>query len=794
MHGFIRQLFDYDGSNLFPRTRPDAFVSCLYDSSAVGITTIGELIDTSYMDPSAAWETEMGWEPEFIYRLNPEQNRVTGDVFGTMKAAKISQIPGLKFDAVLSEDLSVTNIVGIAGEPDNPNCPNGIYPAGTLLETIIIDILTRGASIYDVIKYVSKCNFTVSLGSQTITNSQTLELEEGTQYVLDYGFVYTDGSFGPSSSYTNFAEMNSTGSNAPHFRNGILWADSSISEIKVTEAGTAIDRHQNPDCDYSNRPTITWNDEPEHCSITVKPGTKVYKIQVFYTANQSSPKKSNGDNSAQSLSAGSHEFTFTINAIGAKDVTPHNPVITRNDSNITDPHTLIINSTGSTYTDIVVKSMYDLQHPEEEPTGIWVGDDVSLASSVVRKFFDGYFTPNTGYDVDLFNTNNNTTGGKLSAGNIINAAYLDASSVAFTFENNIVKVEQSVPLYGVSSSNTVHLNMNYAGSTVTPKKSNNQDSDVIVEAGTIQLTGTFNASTDKDVNKYNPNVSIYEMHLYGGTHQWGDTDVSGYVNFFVYDGYYTPETGYASSDFQANNTGAYQTGGLYKLDAGCLPFDASCIVNNITFDVSNSNITYDSSHHRYNGTGYFSGITLGSTNTFKIDVSYGNSTVIANKLSGRPSSVSISAGKDSDTSTITYTAPVPEYHYIMVTTNYKDVSNSGEYSNVNELINNQNFVLHLNDTSTNNPNTYDSSIVEGLPGEIDGDGRYVIIVAAPSDYTNVIMYTNGTPVNNGANPIIFTSDSDAIPYNSGTGNTMYKLFRAKGRRSGVQLCTIKITK
>ena len=55
MDGVVRQLYDYDGSNLFPRTKPSAFVSDLYDSSATGITTIGELIDSSmpgeYRDP-----------------------------------------------------------------------------------------------------------------------------------------------------------------------------------------------------------------------------------------------------------------------------------------------------------------------------------------------------------------------------------------------------------------------------------------------------------------------------------------------------------------------------------------------------------------------------------------------------------------------------------------------------------------------------------------------------------------------------------------------------------------------
>ena len=140
MEGVIRQLYDYDGSNLFPRTRPDAFVSCLQDSVNTGIETIGELIDSSTPGTYTIDGSVMDYEPEFIYRIPVSDVEALGntDSSGTLKAVKLTQVSALHFNAVLSQDFTVTNGVGDA-------TLGKTYAAGTLLETIIIDMLSGGA-------------------------------------------------------------------------------------------------------------------------------------------------------------------------------------------------------------------------------------------------------------------------------------------------------------------------------------------------------------------------------------------------------------------------------------------------------------------------------------------------------------------------------------------------------------------------------------------------------------------------------------------------------------------------
>lgn len=747
MFGFVRQLFDYDGSNLFPRTRPDAFVSCVADSSAVNITTIGELVDTSYLDPNVAWETEMGWEPEFIYRINPEQSRVTGELYGTMKAAKISQIPGLKFDAVLTQPLPVSNVVGIAGT--TPNSPGGIYPVGTTLELIIREMLTAGVPVMDVVKHMPGCTFTVTIeGVRTvINNGAVLEYPEGAQYQLNYGYQFFDGYFDNPNGYIldDFVQYNNSGSNIEHFRNNKLYADVSISSIQVLD-GTVIKQEQvNPAYEYSSIYTLT-----------VESGSHTYYIKVNYSAMKCQPYKSDGSPSNQSIDAGSLSFMFTINSMDAFDVIPHDPSMGNTVLNI-----------GGTGSEIEIKSRYDVSNGTS--TGIWIGDTVELKAEVTRVIIDGYFTPDSSYDTDLFNSNNGTTNGVLNAGNSVSTVqYKGGNMIPETIttwhwpigNNNAIKIEKTANISNVTADTSVYFYINYGNSTIVPKKSNNTNSDVIVPSGTFTLEGHFNASTDRDVDTIRPDVSIYEVVLNGGSHQYGDTDVSGYVNFYLYDGYYKAGTNYANNTFHTNNPNSYNSGGLYKLDASCLPFDTSCIVNGTSFSVSN--IAYSSTNHYYHGTGYFNGITLGSTNTFKINVSYGNSTVTANKLSGRPSNASISASAASDTSTINYTAPLPEYYFYVLSNSSSNTDISTLYSNVKELLDNNNTAEHWSIIKTDLPNSITDNGVNGV-----GAGRKTVIAVSPADYNTFNLMVQG-------NPISF-SNIITMPY-SNIDSTQYKVF------------------
>ena len=779
MHGFVRQLFDYDGSNLFPRTRPDAFVSCLNNSDAIGITTIGELVDTSYMDPSADWETDMGWEPEFIYRVNPEQNRVTGDASGTMKAAKISQIPGLKFDAVLTEDLYVTNTVGLA-------TAGRLYYRGTPLEDIIRDMLTAGATPKEVLKYINSCVFSVTLNGEQISHNQQLSYDEGTSLLLDYGYTYTDCSFGPSADYSlaTFRTLHDVEINAGHFDSDVVWADSSISSIKLKEGSNVLENisDPNPEGYYSDPTGVRHHAYTDDYIFTVQAGTTTYNIVVSYTVMKCHLYKSNGDESSQSLSAGTFTFTFKVTGLAAKDVTAHDPIIIRADSNATPAATIITGPTFTGSTDVTVISKYDVVNGTS--TGIWADDSVNLTANLTRYLVDGYFTPNSDYDPAVFVQNNPSAyeqAGvyKLDAGNEVDDASwliggsLTAASRNYNQDTNELKVEGTLTMQGVASgSNTFDLNVHYADSTVTPIKSGGAPSSVTVPAGIITLTGAFNASVDKDVDKHNPSVNITNVYL-DDNPQPGDTSVSGYITYQLRDGYFTPGAQYTNSIFDNNNPSAYEQGGLHKLDASCLPFIIYGKANDINFNSTTPII----SNHVYSGTIYFNSVPLTYYNTFKVFVEYSNSNVAANKLSNRPSSKSITAGTVSASHVIEYETPETQYHYVMATTNTTKLENVN-YAYVNEILAADGYTTHLDESSTNSPSgTYVKTF---SPEEQVGAGRKVFVIAAPVYYNDAKIFVAGYDQNVPFTLIPVNGDNDGIPYSSNsTDNVKYRLFKYK---------------
>jgi len=110
------------------------------------------------------------------------------------------------------------------------------------------------------------------------------------------------------------------------------------------------------------------------------------------------------------------------------------------------------------------------------------GSSVTKTLSV-SNYIDGYFSPeNTAYTTATFNTNNNTTGGKLNAGCTKGAETYSAStgSVSGSTWTNT----------NLTSATTLTANVPYGNSTVTAKTMANQNSSKSIAAGTLTKTKT----------------------------------------------------------------------------------------------------------------------------------------------------------------------------------------------------------------------------------------------------------------------------------------------------------------
>lgn len=442
MDGVVRQLYDYDGSNLFPRTKPSAFVSDLYDSSATGINTIGELIDSSipgeYRDP--ATDTSVDYEPEFIYRIprKGSDSALLGEQNGTLKAVKLTQVSALHFDARLTENITVSYQVGQATIGKE-------YPAGTLLENIIRDMLTGGASIYDVKRNLPGISFDISYSSDgidyySLINDQTITANTGeTGYKVKIKFLFTDGSYGQTVGYTDalFTSLNNTSENSQWFVPGdptaippthpYLEAGSIPSMVSLKHEGTSDFSYNNPTsgAEYiASLPAITS-------------GTRTYVITVNYTAAQSTPYKSDALPSSNTIGAGAKDFIFKVTGVNVQvyDVEVGDMPSMRVGEfwhengyigvDVYDRNYILADDNAN----LILKSKYDVQ--ENSSTGIWTGDSVSLFTkkslypswtytvggepvimqladtsypvvSPVLYYIDGDFKPESGYPAELF--------------------------------------------------------------------------------------------------------------------------------------------------------------------------------------------------------------------------------------------------------------------------------------------------------------------------------------------------------------------------------------------------------
>lgn len=442
MDGVVRQLYDYDGSNLFPRTKPSALVSDLYDSSATGINTIGELIDSSipgeYRDPVT--DTSVDYEPEFIYRIPREgsDSALLGEQSGTLKAVKLTQVSALHFDARLTENITVSYQVGQATIGKE-------YPAGTLLENIIRDMLTGGASIYDVKRNLPGISFDISYSSDgidyySLINDQTITANIGeTGYKVKIKFLFTDGSYGQTVGYTDalFTSLNNTSENSQWFVPGdptaippthpYLEAGSIPSMVSLKHEGTSDFSYNNPTsgAEYiASIPAITS-------------GTRTYVITVNYTAAQSTPYKSDALPSSNTIGAGAKDFIFKVTGVNVQvyDVEVGDMPSMRVGEFWHENGYIGVDVYDRNYTpatdnaNLILKSKYDVQ--ENSSTGIWTGDSVSLFTkkslypswtytvggepvimqladtsypvvSPVLYYIDGDFKPESGYPAELF--------------------------------------------------------------------------------------------------------------------------------------------------------------------------------------------------------------------------------------------------------------------------------------------------------------------------------------------------------------------------------------------------------
>lgn len=774
MHGFVRQLFDYDGSNLYPKTHPGAFVSSNpeADSQVIGIKAIGELIPTA----------TAGYEPEFVYRVAENQTSSDTNQLYAVKLRDVSTLLGLDY-ARLSEPLTVTNPIGIAGTSES-EYPNG-YPAGTSLELVIREMLTAGTSIYDVLKVLTEASVSVILvNGIPVSNGGSVSISEGTNINISFDASFADGWFYGANGYDNETFDSNHNGQAPYFdaSNHRLYAGSPLNTVQLLENNVVVidasqgirDEMMDINGDHSGSHTFTYT--------TVMGNTnKVYEIKLIFGANTTQPYKSDGTVSHQTINGSTISYTFNLirAQVTEYDVVAHNPVVSSSTFNI-----------GTDYT---IRSQYDASNNTN--TGVWVGDTAFATFNKDFTFYDGYFTPETGWSVSDFETINAQQGNivngkllaactvpngsvtaKLNTNSSVNTTYQKTESsdhVSAQFSIN----EQNVLLNGaIVSSNTLKLDLPYSGNTTRALTSQGNNSNIDINAGKITFTSAFNASTDFDVIiGNNPKVRIEYVVIDGSIYNDGDilrnhsesseSDINGTIVFRYDDGNFTPSNGYNDNDFIDNNPGSYEELGIYYHDASCTIITVKKSINSVE-----SIATPVDSSISFTDAAFADGKL-----EFKLKAEHSASQYIPKKLSTRNSSVRFDSSIIiSDALTLYPDNPQQNYHFVMVTTS--DTSTGDTiYANVEQLLTGT--TVHFNDTSTAIPAIYTKtgSIFSNV-----GNYRNVFIVAAPVEYKVAKVYYSN--VDQGLTPVLVpvASSNNGIPYSANsTDNIKYRLFKFK---------------
>lgn len=700
MEGVIRQLYDYDGSNLFPRTRPDAFVSCLQDSVNTGIETIGELIDSSTPGTYTIDGSVMDYEPEFIYRIPVSDVEALGntDSSGTLKAVKLTQVSALHFNAVLSQDFTVTNGVGDA-------TLGKTYAAGTLLETIIIDMLSGGA-VPDVTRELPGAVFTIlyTTDGQTynpISNGGVINAGTTDELKIKYGFVYSDGKYSPASDYdiSLFEQFNNVVVN-----DGYYIEDGDNSYLKAGTTPVTLKMQGANDAEPVNAQT-----DPVETTVygpflieNIQEGDKIYTVTLNYSAGQSVPYKADGTQSGQKINAGQcAPVMFTVRGVQVEvyDVISRSPLDMGG-----------VQATGFNFNSrLHVINDYDLTH--NTSTGLWSDDGLKIGltkyfdntaapvdylrhdqggddSSVYGPVFDvlstGRFIPSAGYQNSVFISNN--------AGNVIESdtpfvvagcnytrpvsiklmngnSAVSTKTISYGNDSQSIMKKRSVvtsdltvgyyaaleyynnPIFdlanGVPAGNyMLKAVLPYTASSVTAKKSDNTNSSVVISAGNIEVnSSTFTIKEEIDVTPIRPRIEIIDISINGVTYQnggtvpYGSSDANKYaeIHFRYTDGRFESANTakYTVNEFDANNPGASNG----RLLAGCEP------TGNYTLYIDGVNTgQYTTAQVGINTINYpMTGITQGEK-LFTVSGNHTATSVVPIKKSTRESSVTIEAG------------------------------------------------------------------------------------------------------------------------------------------------------
>lgn len=704
MEGVIRQLYDYDGSNLFPRTRPDAFVSSLQDSNAEGIRTIGELVDSSTPE----------YEPEFIYRVNGTWEGIPTDSSGQMYAAKISEIPGLHLGSVLSADLHVTNTVGQA-------VSGHTYPAGTLLEDIIRDMLTAGLTIPDVVATLVNAEFiNVMVNNSPIANNGNMNMGDGDSLIITYGANFADGSFGPGENYDTsvFDSLHGSQStfDAEEHR---LYAGAYPVFMEVMRDSSLI---YTATSDELNRLLSTGTVNFSDLTLTVTSGTSTFVLVIQYTgqADGVTPYRSDGMPSTASIGSGSTTYRFTITSTTAYDVTASVPRC--EDDFRPAPFAVDVYDKNYVLSDynanFILKSGYDVSVGGDSSTGVWSGDSVALYTkkslfpdwelldegtgnparyekhdhtyvsvySPVVSYDDGKFTKEAGYPLATFNSNNPKSvdsylyAGCLLQNNPTMSIYRGASSVysgalgygtkatktlvdwtrnwdnseqidfgyIITFNDaNSGVINTGNTTLSTGNNYKLRLSVPYTANTITPVKSNGHDSSVTITAGNLIVeSGTFEVKQEVDVSTDKPFYTIEYITINNNNYYNGDTvPYNSHSSDFTRNA--TVHFSYTDGNFKPGNStytdeefNANHGVQNARLAAGC-PRTGVVILRANNSSVGNTGA--GSTTIDVSVIAAWSGTTV----TFVTQGSYGDSTANAYKRSSRPSNVHIDAVSNS---------------------------------------------------------------------------------------------------------------------------------------------------
>lgn len=779
MDGVVRQLYDYDGSNLFPKTKPSAFVSDLYDSSATGINTIGELIDSSipgeYRDP--ATDTSVDYEPEFIYRIprKGSDSALLGEQNGTLKAVKLTQVSALHFDARLTENITVSYQVGQATIGKE-------YPAGTLLENIIRDMLTGGASIYDVKRNlpsmrvgefwhengyigvdVYDCSYILADDNANLILKSKYDVQENSStgiWTGDSVSLFTKKSLYPSWTYTVGGEP-------------VIMQLADTSYPVVSPVLYYIDGDFKPESGYpaelfqQYNPLASADSLYAQCNLTENPSIGIYKdnTEVYIQQTPYSTKV-------------------------AKVASAIDP-----DVSVTREYALWFNDTPGTLMDT---------------------DNITLTSSGIYTLkFKVPYTENT-----IIPNKSNNTPSSVS----IDAGILEKTSTAFTV-NQEVDVSVIGPSISIEAITIDNIGTYYNGSTAD------------ISAGTI--SGHYNFVVNNKEGLFTPGNSTYTNTEFNNNNNTADGKLAAGCKFTTFTlnvngstagtcaGDALDSSGHGmirftdlqvTNDLTAQIIGAH--GGSTVTAKKRSTRNSSANINSTSALASNPLIIHVTMPSM-RSVRLIANPSTGGTVRFSFTQAPGGESDASTMVEGtsftaiatpaanwsfvdwtktRPSTsgiqVSTSAEYTEQVGSIdlelyaNFSAPQTSYHFVVVTTTDTDV-NATTYTQVEQLLAAGNTV-HCNYTHDTTPSTYTDSTTYNNPNI--GVGKKVFVIAAPIEYKSASMYVGADNQQFNFTIIPAVSSDNGIPYSS-SDTTVYRLFKFQSAaRSGYNINKIELKK